>query len=109
MIELKRAADSAEVEMVDLFKIDDVVYQVPAKPRVNVALRYFKNLQTMGAMSAEMALLEELLGEKGFKALSEFDGLTAKDLEALSEAAAQHALGALEDAPEGNGAGGSDS
>lgn len=107
MIALTSKVTEEKADMVDLFSIDDKVYQVPAKPRVNVALKYLTNVKELGNAVAEMQLLEDLLGEEGYRALSEFDGLTAADLSAVSEAAARLVLGALEDAGEGNGESGS--
>lgn len=92
-------------EMVDLFSIDGVVYQVPAKPRLNVALRYLDDVRQLGDGVAQMALLERVLGEKGYRALVEFDALSPADLEQVASAVSKLTLGALEEASEGNGDG----
>ena len=106
MIRLEAKPADAPVEVVELFAIGDQVYTVPAKPRVNVALKYLRDVRKVGPGVAEGALLEAMLGAEGYAALCEFDDLTADQLQAVTEAAAQLALGALEDAPEGNGGSG---
>lgn len=88
-------------EMVDLFSIDGVAYQVPAKPRVNVALQYLTFARENGEQMAQMMLLEKLLGPDGYKALSEYDDLTPEQLREVSDFAAKLTLGAIES--EGNG------
>lgn len=93
-------------ETVDLFEIDGQTYSVPARPRVNVALRYLNDVRENGQMLADMMLLERLLGPEGYRALSEFDDLDPADLQRITEFAVQLTLGALE-ADQGNGAGGS--
>jgi hypothetical protein len=96
VIELKRSAEGKPEEMVDLFSIDDVVYQVPARPRVNVALQYLENMRTVGVVVAEMMLIEKLVGEKGYKALCDYDELRPEDMSAISDAVVKLTLGALE-------------
>lgn len=106
MIALQTAkADRRKSEMVDLFSIDDVTYQVPARPRVNVALQFLTDTREHGESLAQMMLLEKLLGPEGYAALAGYDALSAEDLTAVSEAAAKLTLGALE--TPGNGEGGS--
>lgn len=108
MIELKSAGDqSTPVETVVLFKIDDVEYRVPARPRVNLALQYLRDIRTEGAFLAEMLLTERLVGEEGYAALCNHDGLDPADLARVSDYAAKLALGALEAAELGNEGSGS--
>lgn len=106
MIELVQEKDDTP-EMVELFSIDGKVYSVPKRPRVNVALKYLTDMRKFGPMIAEMSLLESLLGEEGYTALTEFEGLSQKQLGAIQDAAARLALGVLEDTPEGNDGSGS--
>lgn len=106
MIELKSPSDVAP-EMVDLFSIDGVTYQIPAKARMNVALLYLADVRKHGEMMANMSLLERMLGDKGYKALCEYEGLTAAQFSSVVEAAAGIALGSLEDAESPNSGGGS--
>lgn len=105
MIEFK-SASADEVELVDLFSIDGKVYQVPAKPRLNVALRYLDEMRRRGEIFAGMKLLEDLLGDEGFKALMEYDGLTSENLNAVLKVASELALGSLEE-PDPKSGGGS--
>lgn len=99
MIELKTAEAGAPEEMVDLFSIDDVVYQIPARPRVNVALQYLNDVRKYGHVVAEMMLVEKLVGEKGYKALSEYDELKPEDMSQIADSVVKMTLGALETAP----------
>ena len=101
MIELTRSGEGESPEMVDLFSIDGKTYQVPAKPRVNVALQYLTLSREHGEQMAQMMLLEKLLGPEGYKALSEYDELTPEQLREVSDFAAKLTLGAVES--EGNG------
>jgi len=100
MIELTRPVGDSEVEMVPLFSIDGKEYRVPAKPRVNVALKYLTNAREHGEQMAQMMLLEDLLGAEGYKALAEYDDLTAEQLSQVADLAAKLTLGQLES---GNG------
>lgn len=105
MIEIKSAKKNVgqEEEMVDLFSIDDVVYSIPAKPRVNLALQYLTDARKFGEHMAQMMLLEKLLGEKGFKALSEYEDLTPEQLAQVGETASKLTLGNREAKPDGQG------
>jgi hypothetical protein len=104
MIELK-SANAGEVEMVDLFSIDGVNYQIPAKPRMNIALLFLDDMRKHGEMMANMALLERMLGEKGYKALCEYDGLSNEDFNSVIKAAATIVLGTLEEPDPNSGSG----
>lgn len=106
MIELTRSTDETPPEMTDLFSIDGVVYSVPKKPRVNIALKYLDNLRRMGPVIADMMLLEQMVGEKGYKALCEYDDLAPGDLSKVTDAVVALTLGAME-ANQGNGDSGS--
>lgn len=95
-IELTRKTDDTPEEMMDLFSIDGVMYQVPQRPRVNLALQYLDNLRRMGPVIADMMLLEKLIGDKGYKALSEYDDLQPGDLETITDTVVKLTLGAME-------------
>lgn len=105
MIALKSAKADGPVEMVDLFSIGETTFQVPAKPRVNVALQLLTDTREHGEMLAQMMLLEKLLGPEGYAALSNYDELTTEQLQQVSELASKLTLGALENTS-GNSAGG---
>jgi hypothetical protein len=82
--------------MVTLFTIGDKEYLIPAKPKVNIALRYLKNVRDKGDDIAAAELMAELLGEDGFNDLAEYDDLTPEQFEAVVKSAQKHVLGALE-------------
>lgn len=104
MIELKRPTED-KAEMRDLFSIDGTTYQIPARPRMNIALRYLWHTKQYGEERAAAELLEELLGRDGFEALVNYDDLTAEDFAAVMTAAQEVTLGALEEAQGGSGRG----
>jgi len=54
---------------VELFSLDGVSYTIPAKPRVNLALRYLWHAKQYGEDRAAAELLESLLGADGFEVL----------------------------------------
>lgn len=97
MIELKTSTDAGPPDLVDLFSIDETTYQIPAKPRVNIALRYLWHAKQHGEDRAAAELLEALLGPAGFEALVNYDDLAPGDLEKIMEVATKHTLGALDD------------
>src|SRR5262245_35947419 len=88
-------------EMVDLFSIDGRTFQVPARPRVNVALQGIDDLLEYGAGLAEILMLKRAIGQEAFTALSEFEGLTRDHLRQLGKAVTALTMGALEE-EEGN-------
>ncbi|MDQ3760971.1 MAG: hypothetical protein M3460_04530 [Actinomycetota bacterium] len=97
MIELTSAPepDTPEDE-IELFSIDGVAYTIPAKPRVNVALKYLWHVRQYGEDRAAAELMESLLGPKGFQALVEYDDLQPEQFGQILTIAQQHVLGALE-------------
>lgn len=96
-IDLPAATEQpAEVEMRDLFRIGETMYQIPAKPKVNVALRYLKNVRERGEDLAAAELMVEMLGEDGFNALAEYDDLTTEQFENIQQLLQKHVLGAME-------------
>jgi hypothetical protein len=99
------ATDTGPPEMVDLFSSDGTTYQIPAKPRVNIALRFLWHARQYGEDRAAAELLESLLGAKGFQALVEYDDLKPEQFMAIMGAAQKVTLGALE-AAQGNSASG---
>lgn len=104
-VHLTTKADSGPPEMVDLFSIDDTTYQIPAKPRVNIALKYLWHAKQYGEDRAAAELLEALLGAEGFEALVNYDDLEPGDLERIMEVATKHTLGALDDIKGNSGRG----
>jgi hypothetical protein len=92
------SAPEGDVEMVDLFSVDGVMYQIPARPPFNVALKAMKLARTEGAGFAEMAILEEVIGPDAWDALCNAKGVTGKQIAQLSNAVARLVLGGMEDA-----------
>lgn len=89
-------AEQGSVETVPLFTIGDEEFRIPAKPRVNLALKYLHQAKTIGEDKAAANLLAALLGDEGFAALAEYDDLTPEQFDAVMAAAQKHTLGALE-------------
>jgi len=90
---------------VELFSLDGVSYTIPAKPRVNLALRYLWHSKQYGDDRAAAELLESLLGAEGFEALMNYDDLTGDQFEAIMRVATRYTLGALEDTTGKSGSG----
>lgn len=91
------STEPTEAELVELFQIDDVVYTVPAKPKVNVSLQLLRDSRRHGPEMAQLMLLEKLLGIEAYDALCDYEALTTENLKEISQAAAKLTLGALED------------
>ena len=94
-----------EAPSVELFSLDGVSYTIPAKPRVNLALRYLWHAKQYGEDRAAAELLESLLGAEGFEALMNYDDLTGDQFEAIMRVATKYTLGALEDTTGKSGSG----
>lgn len=86
------------VEMVDLFVLNGVAYQIPAEPRMNLAMQLIVDMEKHGDGVANMMLLRKLLGA-GYDALAAADGLKPEQLGAVAQAASNFTLGALEEDP----------
>lgn len=107
MINLDEAPklDNSKVEMINLFQLGGRTYQIPAKPRVNLALKFLWQRKTKGELEAAAALLGDMIGDEGFQALMEYEDLTSEILEKVCTAAATVAMGGMEQAV-GNSGGG---
>lgn len=106
-INLDEARDEqqGEPEMVDLFTLNGKTYQIPKKPKVNVALKFLRNARTSGEALAADVLLEDLLGKEGYEALTGYDDLTQAQLEQVMFIAQKTVLGSLEQQNQGKGPG----
>jgi len=82
--------------MVDLFSIDDRVYQMPAKVGANVALGYMKLVRTHGQDAAMGWALEQVIGEDGYTALMNCPDVEPEDLEAIMKVVHENVMGAVE-------------
>lgn len=89
---------SKAVAMMDLFELDGKTYQIPARPRVNLALKFLYKARTEGMEMAAAMLLIDLIGEEGFKALMECDELEPEQLATIIQAAQKVTMGGLEQA-----------
>ncbi len=88
-----KVAEDKPVEMVDLFEIDDDVYQMPAKPSGGVALGYLDISVESGPEKATKWLIEEAIGEDGYQALMDHPDLEPETLEKIIDAIKDHYLG----------------
>lgn len=89
--------DDGPVGRVDLFRLDGRTYTIPDRTRANVGLKYLWLEKEKGTGPAEQWLLEELLGEDGYKALMGYDELEPEDLERIMLVAQEVVLGSLEE------------
>lgn len=88
--------DHTPVGRVELFRLDGVVYTIPDRTRANIGLKYLWLEKEQGTGPAEQWLLEELVGEDGYRALMEYDHLETEDMERIMTIAQRVVLGSLE-------------
>lgn len=91
-----------DVEMVDLFEVRGVMYQVPAKPPFTHALKAVSTARTQGAGMAELMILEEVVGPQGWAALCSAKGVKGAQVAKLANAVSLLVFGAMEDEASGN-------
>ncbi len=89
-------AAGAPPSQIEIFRLGGVVYSIPDRPRVNLALKYLWLAKTRGEEIAGQWMLEELLGVDAYQALMDFDGLTDTQFAAIMNRAQQVVLGSLE-------------
>lgn len=94
-LRLKSVPDTP-VEMVDLFEVDGVMYQVPRKPSASIGLRYLEAVEAVGPQAANLFILREMLGPDGYVALSTCKTLDTDQLEWVVETIQGLALGTVE-------------
>lgn len=95
-IVLERRSEDVPVEMIDLFELDDKMYQIPAQPKINLALRYLNMSRKQGNDNALGWLLEQMVGEEAYEALMGFDDLTPEQLKTIMMVVEGVTMGALE-------------
>ena len=95
-ISIKSSETPDVTDVVELFELDDKKYFIPAVPRLNISLKYLRLARKEGQAAAIAYLLEALLGEDGFEALTDYDKLTKEQFQAVVKAAQKVALGTLE-------------
>ena len=83
-----------EVEQVEIFSIEGVPYSIPNKVKVNLQLKYLRELKLNGELQATYLLLETLLSPEGYEALMNYDDLTDEDFEAVVKVAQEVVFGA---------------
>ena len=88
---------SVEVARVVLFYVDDEAYSIPEKIGRNHGLRYLRTANKKGEALAAQELLEILIGEDGYTALMECEGLSDDDLDRIMTQLRDGALGAVEE------------
>jgi hypothetical protein len=79
-----------------LFTIDDQEYTVPKKVPANVGLRAVDTVARLGEADGTRWLMVLMLGEDGWKALMDCDGLEPADLQAIQEVLRAKVFGDLE-------------
>lgn len=87
---------SADRKMEDLFSINGVTYQIPARVGANISLGYMKLARERGDMIAIGWAAEKVLGEQAYSALMECDDLEQEDLEAVLAVVHKKIMGAVE-------------
>src|ERR1017187_4912495 len=85
-----------ETARADLFRIDDRMFSIDTKPKVNTALRYLHIARTQGSEPAIDYMLGRLLGDEAYEALMSFDDLTEENLEQVITIASKIMAGAVE-------------
>lgn len=88
--------ERAQDERITLFYIGDTAYDIPARPRVNLAIKYLKDIREEGEELAQANLLVKLIGDEGYDALCEAEDILPEQFEAIMNIAAAKTLGALE-------------
>ena len=92
-----KSTDTPDVtDVVELFELDGEKFFIPAVPRLNISLKYLRLARKEGQAAAIAYLLEALLGERGFEALTDYDKLTKEQFQSVVKAAQKVALGTLE-------------
>lgn len=88
--------DAWKADREPLFTIDDVEYTVPKKVPANVGLKAVDTVARLGEADGTRWLMVLMLGEDGWKALMDCDGLEASDLQAIQEVLRAKVFGDLE-------------
>lgn len=97
LIKLPSLKDSEEsIEMVDVFELDDEVYQMPKNPSAGIALEYLKRQSEGGPDRAIYYMLARMLGEDVYDLLMEHPSLTQEHLEQIIQVVEEHMLGATQ-------------
>ena len=79
----KRAEKVDNAKRVAIFELDDVVYDIPAAERADIALTYLEMIDQGDEEGAAYYLLTETLGTEAYRALKSVKGLTNEDFEGI--------------------------
>lgn len=93
VIKLPSTKEKPKTEMVPIFELDGKTYKIPANPPAGVSLKYLKISTTEGQDAASYFMLNEMLGEDAFEALSEHPTLTKDQFEAVFKKIEEVVLG----------------
>lgn len=88
--------ERAHDKRVVLFYIGDTAYDMPDRPRVNLAIRYLRDVREVGEEVAQANMMIDLIGEEGFDALCNADDILPEQFEQITNIASAKTLGALE-------------
>lgn len=84
--------EGADVERIEVFEVDDVVYSLPKKVSAGVSLKYLKLQAEEGPDAAMYFVMTKMLGQEAFDVLSEHEDLDKDDLGRIMEIVEKHAL-----------------
>lgn len=90
------STQSEPPELVDLFEVDGVMYQVPRKPSASIGLQYLDAAERLGVEAANLFILREMLGPDGYEALCTCKTLQDEQLQWVVETIQGLALGTVE-------------
>lgn len=96
----EREVTHVDEERIDVFTYAGTTYTVPANPDATFALKYLRFARERGEDAAAAYLLERMLGDDGYEALSAVPDLDEASLLTIFNVCLELALGAM-NAPKG--------
>jgi hypothetical protein len=97
MIELDSTVEEEpNKERIPVFSIKGKSYDMPAKIKPHVALKYLWLIKEQGSDYATAWLMEAVLGKEGFQALADYEPLTVAQLDHIKNIVQDAAMGAVE-------------
>ena len=88
-------------ERIPIFEIDSVEYTIPKVVDAAAVLRYLDAAAERGFEAAVADLLRELVGDEGYEALVNFEGLEPEQLSEVFDMVEQYALSQVEKSMQG--------
>lgn len=76
-----------------LFTVDEKEYFLWVNPPASVGLAYLKKVKTENSEAAAVWLLEQMIGEDGYEALTNLPNLKEEDLNRIMEICKQYSMG----------------